>query len=57
MQEEVGMVKERLVVKTAVAKAQLTGKVNIVAEIVMVVEEKILVKMMELAKEGMVMCR
>ena len=57
MQEEVGMVKERLVVKTAVAKAQLTGEVNIVAEIVMVVEEKILVKMMELAKEGMVMCR
>ena len=57
MQEEVGMVEEGLVVKTAVAKAQLTGEVNIVAEIVMVVEEKILVKMMELAKEGMVMCR
>ena len=51
---EVGMVEERLVAKTAVAKVELTEEVNIVAEIVMV---KILMKMVELAKEGMAMCR
>lgn len=48
---------ECLVVKIAVAKVQLADKVNTVAEIVEVVEEKILAKIVELAKEGMAMCR
>ena len=52
---EVGMVEERLVAKTAVAKVQLTGEVKIVAEIVEVVEEKILAKIVQLVK--MAMCR
>ena len=52
---EVGMVEERLVAKIAVAKVQLTDEVNIVAEIVEVVEEKILTKIVQLAK--MAMCR
>ena len=51
------MVEELLVVMTAVTIVQLTDEVNIGAEIVMVVEEKILMKMVELAKEGMAMCR
>ena len=49
------MVEERLVAKIAVAKVQLTDEVNIVAEIVEVVEEKILSKIVQLVK--MAMCR